>query len=133
MTADGDVDARRPDVLTIRVDDLEAATRAWSQQLGVPVKLRAARFVELQTESVLVVLTDLPDRPAAALGWEVDRLGSGDGDPPVVAPGVRFGAVAAEPVPGFGRRRPILIDGAGLALELACWITPTPSPPAPSR
>ena len=77
------MDIRRPDVLTLRVRDVEASLRFFHDVLGLPVKLRADRYAELQTETTLLTLVERPrlgeDTPpgtadSPSLGWEVDDL-----------------------------------------------------------
>jgi len=73
------VDERRPDILTLRVRDLARALAFYQDVLGLPVKVRAGAWAELQLESVALTLLEDPSAPAPAaspsLGWEVEDLG----------------------------------------------------------
>ena len=76
------MDPRRPGLLTLDVANLERALAFWHEALGVPIKLRAEGYAELQTETVLISLQETAEPetgPGPALGWEAHRSKS----PPV--------------------------------------------------
>ena len=72
------MDLRRPDVLTLRVRDLDRSLAFYHHTLRLPVKLRTARRAEVQTETTLLVLLEMEDAQAPTggpvLGYEVRDL-----------------------------------------------------------
>lgn len=107
------VDVRAPAFVTLRVDSLAAALEAWTERLGIPVKLRGEGWAELQTETFLLTLVERADGPAAILGYEVDSVDAAAAE--LASHGLdRDDALASA---GAGRRAAFRMPG-GIALEL---------------
>lgn len=107
------LDVRRPAFVTLRVASLDAALEAWHGRLGLPIKLRAEGYAELQTDTFVLALVERDGGPEATVGFEVGSVE--DVAANLMARG--FSVDASGSPSGAGTRRAFVMSG-GVNLEI---------------